>query len=320
MLDLGALRSFAEVAERGTVAAAATARGYTAPAVSQHLAKLETELGAELFDRAGPRLRLTDAGRALVPIAHAMIDLDEQARAAVHRPAVGPRPVVIAGFASAIRTVLIPRLGQIGAAFAPTILELEDAAALRDLRLGALDVVLTQEYDHLPAERDDRLDYRPLLTDRLRLVLSPGTPSASTIEQLGATPWLLNGHDTRCADATRHLLREAGIDPTIDAVVADNGALLALVEAGRGVTVVPESVLGEHRGDLVVADRPLAVTRAILAVTRRAATPSWVGLLDALATGAGSADPGASAPRTARARSGSGRRRARPTASSPHRR
>ncbi len=41
MLDLVQVRSFAEVAMRGTVAAAAHACGYTAPAVSQHVAKLE---------------------------------------------------------------------------------------------------------------------------------------------------------------------------------------------------------------------------------------------------------------------------------------
>ena len=42
MLDLVQVRSFAEVALRGTVAAAAQACGYTGPAVSQHLAKLRS--------------------------------------------------------------------------------------------------------------------------------------------------------------------------------------------------------------------------------------------------------------------------------------
>jgi len=57
MLDLVRLRSFAEVAERGTVAAAAAALDFTPPAVSQHVAKLEavtsrTELQLACIDVA----------------------------------------------------------------------------------------------------------------------------------------------------------------------------------------------------------------------------------------------------------------------------
>ena len=48
-MDLVQLRSFVEVAEKGTVAAAARTLGYTAPAVSQHLSKLEKELETMLF-------------------------------------------------------------------------------------------------------------------------------------------------------------------------------------------------------------------------------------------------------------------------------
>src|SRR4051794_31551541 len=110
MMDLVQLRSFAQVAERGTVAAAAAAQGYTAPAVSQHVAKLELELGARLFDRVGGRVVLTPAGRALLPVALEMVDLEARGRACAANPGDVPH-VVVAGFASAISTVLIPRLG-----------------------------------------------------------------------------------------------------------------------------------------------------------------------------------------------------------------
>jgi DNA-binding transcriptional LysR family regulator len=85
MMDLVHLKSFAEVAERGTVAAAAAAQGYTAPAVSQHIAKLERDLGVALFDRVGGRLVITEAGAALAPIAFEMLDLDARGRGLRHR-------------------------------------------------------------------------------------------------------------------------------------------------------------------------------------------------------------------------------------------
>ena len=51
MLDVHRLRLLLEFAERGTIAAAAAALGYTPSAVSQQLAALEREAGAALLDR-----------------------------------------------------------------------------------------------------------------------------------------------------------------------------------------------------------------------------------------------------------------------------
>lgn len=48
-MDLLRLRSFVESARLGSFAAAADALGYTAPAVSQHIAHLENELQCELL-------------------------------------------------------------------------------------------------------------------------------------------------------------------------------------------------------------------------------------------------------------------------------
>ena len=172
MMDLVHLKSFTEVVERGTIAAAAIAQGYTAPAVSQHIAKLEAVLCTALFDRVGGRLALTTAGAALVPIASEMLDLDARGRAVVEEPGVVPN-VVFAGFASAIATVLVPCLDRLSEHATVEIVEAEDAEALRDLGLGAVDVVLTQEYEGAPVGRNPRFRYTPLVTDRLRLVLPP---------------------------------------------------------------------------------------------------------------------------------------------------
>ncbi|MHB1518628.1 MAG: LysR family transcriptional regulator [Acidimicrobiales bacterium] len=280
-MDLVHLKSFAEVAERGTIAAAAAAQGYTAPAVSQHLAKLETALGAQLFDRLGGRVTLTAAGVALLPIAFEMLDLDARGRATVNEPG-GVAHVVFAGFASAISTVLIPRLSQLKDRATIEITEAEDAEALRDLGLGAVDVVLTQEYEGLPAERNRRFTFTPLVRDRLTLVLPPEMEASTTIEQLQDAPWLLNGRTTRCAVATKRILDRAAITPRIVGTIADNAALLALVAAGQGVTVIPARVLHDGPHDVTVAEQDLGITRTIHAVTRTPATPALSLLVELL--------------------------------------
>ena len=276
-MDLVHLKSFAEVAERGTIAAAAAAQGYTAPAVSQHIAKLETVLGTQLFDRVGGRVVLTAAGGALLPIAFEMLDLDERGRAAVSEPGDVPH-VVFSGFASAISTVLIPRLGQLRDHATIEITEAEDTEALRDLGLGDVDVVLTQEYEGVPAERNRRFTFTPLVGDRLTLVLPPDMAASMTIEQLEDVPWLLNGRTTRCALATKGILDAAGISPRIVGTIADNATLLALVASGLGATVVPARVLDDEQHDVTIAVQDLGITRTIYAVTR-SATSAIVALL-----------------------------------------
>lgn len=280
-MDLVHLKSFAEVAERGTIAAAASAQGYTAPAVSQHIAKLETVLGTQLFDRVGGRVALTAAGGALLPIAFEMLDLDARCRAAVSEPGDVPH-VVFSGFASAISTVLIPRLSRLRDHATIEITEAEDTEALRDLGLGAVDVVLTQEYEGVPAERNRRFTFTPLVGDRLTLVLPPDMEASTTIEQLQDAPWLLNGRATRCALATKGILDSAGITPRIVGTIADNTTLLALVAAGQGVTVVPARVLDDGQHDVTIAVQDLGITRTIHAVTRTATTATVSLLLELL--------------------------------------
>ena len=145
--------------------------------------KLEIDLGAQLFNRVGGRVALTTAGSALLPVAFEMLDLDARGRTAVTEPGVVPH-VVFAGFASAISTVLIPRLDLLRQHANLEISEAEDDEALRDLGLGAVDIVLTQEYDGAPAERIRRFTYTPLVSDQLKLILPPDTPATTTIEQL----------------------------------------------------------------------------------------------------------------------------------------
>src|SRR5579884_3649709 len=67
-LDLRHLAAFAAVAETRSFARAATALGYTQPAVSQQVASLEKIVGHRLFERSSGRsdVTLTEAGALLL--------------------------------------------------------------------------------------------------------------------------------------------------------------------------------------------------------------------------------------------------------------
>src|SRR3954463_188728 len=86
MLDVKRMKVLREVAARGSFSAAAEALSFTQSAISQHVAALERETGTKLVERSPRGVRLTDAGRALVAHADAIlarIDAAEEELAAI---------------------------------------------------------------------------------------------------------------------------------------------------------------------------------------------------------------------------------------------
>ncbi len=72
-MDTQNLRAFLYVAENGSFSTAAEKLHLTQPAVSKRIALLEEQLDADLFDRIGRTINLTEAGRALLPHAGAVL-------------------------------------------------------------------------------------------------------------------------------------------------------------------------------------------------------------------------------------------------------
>jgi molybdate transport repressor ModE-like protein len=73
MLDVRRMKVLREVAARGSFSAAAESLSFTQSAISQQVAALERETGATLLERGSRGVRLTDAGRALVRHADAIL-------------------------------------------------------------------------------------------------------------------------------------------------------------------------------------------------------------------------------------------------------
>jgi DNA-binding transcriptional LysR family regulator len=239
---------------------------------------LERGLGVSLFDRAGGRLALTDAGRALAPVAQEMLALAAHASDVVHSSPPRQR-VVISGIASALAAQVVPALARLRELGDIVVVEAEDVAALRELRLGHVDIAMIQEYPGDEGGRDKRLDYDVVATDALRLVLPPAWPATTKLRDLRGLPWLVNGTGTRCEAATKRVLQKAGLDVTISADVSDNQLLLRLVAEGYGATIVPDLVLAHAGAQVTVATERLGVSRSLLAVTRRRPTAATAAIV-----------------------------------------
>jgi DNA-binding transcriptional LysR family regulator len=85
-LDMDALRSFVAGIEAGSFAQAADLLGRSTSAVSAQLKKLEEQTGTELVRRSGRGLALTDGGEVFVSYARRLLNLNDEAVAAVRSP------------------------------------------------------------------------------------------------------------------------------------------------------------------------------------------------------------------------------------------
>jgi DNA-binding transcriptional LysR family regulator len=288
MLDVTRLRVLVAVARYGSVTAAARELNYAQPSVSHHIARLEAETGAQLLERVGRGIRLTDAGRLLAERAEEIIGRLDAAETelAAH---VGLRQgrVRLAAFPSALGT-LVPTAAAMLAAEAPgmefVLTEAEPPEALRMLRAGYVDVAIVfQHYqadtDPAPPEPADEGTRGTLLLDEpVHLVAAaakPGNraaPSGRTAS--GPVPDLAAYAGCRwiagCERCRRYLVRQcesAGFTPKISFTTDDYLAVQALVAAGLGVTTLPELCLrvARHPG---IASTPLpGARRHIFAVT-----------------------------------------------------
>jgi len=77
-MDIKNLNTFIHVAELGSFSRAGERLGYSQPTVSVQIRQLEQELGAQLFDRIGHAVRLTERGHRLLPYAQQVVRLCTQ--------------------------------------------------------------------------------------------------------------------------------------------------------------------------------------------------------------------------------------------------
>ncbi|TCO28515.1 DNA-binding transcriptional LysR family regulator [Kribbella steppae] len=286
MLDVTRLRVIEAVARHGSVTAAAKELHYSQPSVTHHLARLEAETGAQLLQRVGRGIRLTQAGQLLaVRAAEILGRIDAvDAELAAHVGLTAGR-VRLAGFSSAIGS-LIP--GAV-AALASThpglqigLTDMHPPEALELLRTGKIDVAVVFRYDETePEPAGVRLHH--LLDDPLYL-LSSG--QGQRIADLRDATWIA-GCD-RCRSHLLSLCAEEGYEPKIGYISDDMVVMQTLVAAGLGVTTMPGLALRAHRTDGIVASELPGSRRHVYAATygEPPDPPATAALLAALADAA----------------------------------
>lgn len=248
-MELRHLRYFVAVAEAENVTRAAAKLRVAQPAVSRQIRDLEEELGVALLERSAKAVRLTEAGRLFLKEACAVLARADEAVAAVRAIAGGARGEIHVGYAPSLTVQILPRaLRTFQTEFPAVRVSLHDFSTeemIAGLRDGTLDLALrvAPSADEMRGLRFVELARFPLC-----VAVAPGHPLAKartlSLEKIAAEP--LIGYSR--ADYPEYhaslveLFAPLGQTPAFSEEHDSVTSLIAAVEAGRGIALIPSSM------------------------------------------------------------------------------
>ena len=282
-MELDHVEAFLAIARSGGFARGSAALHLSQPATSRRIKLLEAELGAPLFDRLGRGVTLTEAGRAFLPHAQALLASMRDGIDAVSAVrGTGQGPVTLAMVGTLASGSLTARLSRLCRAHPGLDLRLRTALSTEVSALVLRgEAALGLRYGTDP---DPGLVSVVIHQERLVPVCPPGHPLAAgdTAAALAGQRWL--GFPPRpgasadpYAVALRQLLAAHGLGDADFLPIDSLTAQKRLAEAGFGLAILPESSLDEElrTGTLRAIDAPaLTATIPVVLIRRRSAFQS----------------------------------------------
>lgn len=275
------LRTFVAVAEQGTMAAAAARLGYTAGAVSQHMSALSRAVGTPVVSPRGRSVVLTEAGRALLPRARAVVAAERQAARAM-RGASADTTVTVGVFGSASVAAMQPASQQLeGRGIDVQTIEVDVEEMQEAVASGLIDVGIGIDYldARLPPRRGVHM--KPVRRERLSVAVGPGGMGTLMAEgqgdisrdqeilrlALGRVPWILPPMDSSWGRAFRLACRELGVKPREKHLVTDSAVALAMAASGLGVTLATPYLMLMAPANVHILPRTICGSRDIVILT-----------------------------------------------------
>ncbi|WP_328391940.1 LysR substrate-binding domain-containing protein [Nocardia sp. NBC_00416] len=254
------LTHFVAVAEELHFGRAAERLRMTQPPLSRQIQLLEKEVGAELFDRSNRTVKLTRAGRAFLLDARRLLQQAERAALAVHRVSAGTGGVLRLGFTGASVHSGLPRVLAAARTALPDVdVELREMVTMDQVEAlseGALDLGMVRP----PISRPD-LTTRTFVREGLIAALPTDHPLAGAgpvpVTALHGVEMVMHApvEARYFHDLITTVLHAAAVVPVITQYMTQIHSILALVNLGWGVALVPESAAGMRFDH--VAYRPL---------------------------------------------------------------
>jgi len=246
-MELRHLRYFLAVARELNFTRAARRLNIAQPPLTQQIKALESELGVMLFDRSAYRIKLTEAGRALMTEAERILGDVRNAVLITKRAARGAKGQVRVGFteSASFNPLVMTTFRAFRSVHADVDLSLEEhqstelALALRE---GRIDVAFLRP----PLQSDNGLTLHILQDEEMvvavprehRLARRKGVALAELVDE----PFILYPRAVRpgLADAVVAACEATGFTPHVEQYAPQMSSTINLVAASLGISIVPQ--------------------------------------------------------------------------------
>ncbi|WP_230590464.1 LysR substrate-binding domain-containing protein [Rhodococcus globerulus] len=226
--------------------------GYTAGAVSQQIAALEKNVGAQLITKMGRNVALTDSGTVLAEHAERILAAELSAldalRAVKEEVAA---PLLVGTFGSTAATLLPPVVAAAQRRYPHLKLssrELELDEVVTAVQRRQVDVAFGLDYPSNPMQRSSDIEMITLRTERFDLAVSAGAYGIRTeftidLRDAADWNWIMPPPDSQFGRAVRTACRQVGFEPVVRHESFDTAVSLALAGKGLGATFVTDMMV-----------------------------------------------------------------------------
>lgn len=251
-MDIRSLRYFVEVVQLNGFSRAAERLFVTQPAISRSIQKLEQELGYTLLVRENDGVRLTDEGEILLSHAKQILKQFNSMNKALKEKEgplsgilnVGLPPVIASTYFADIIMAFSQRYPQVEL----KILELGTHKMMEAMLNGEVETAAVM----LPFD-NELFDLHVFSSDRLMLLVSEQHPLAMRnsvkFAELIDEPFIFFSEDFRINELVMSACGIYGKKPVIAGRSSHLDLVTAMVRAGVGVTLLPDSMWNKTRAD-----------------------------------------------------------------------
>jgi DNA-binding transcriptional LysR family regulator len=248
-MDFAALQAFLAVAETGSFSRAAERIYLTQPAISKRIAALERRFDAQLFDRIGRRVQLTEAGRALFERSRSILAELDDAKRSLANLSGQIRGSLSLATSHHIGLHRIPdTLKRFHARYPDVRLDLrfmDSEQACHAVVRGELELAVVT----LPPAPIAQLRCEHVWHDPLDVVVAPNHPLAAqrnaTLRELLDHPAILPGPGTYTREIILKALGAARRKVRVDMTTNYLEVLRMLVSIGLGWTALPRTMIDD---------------------------------------------------------------------------
>ena len=218
----------------------------TQPSISKNIKLVEDFYCVSLFNRSGNHVELTESGSKLLNYADDILKLAEEAKNILRENSNGMEEKIILGAGSTFGANILPGILKeflrINSSIHFTI-EISNAKkVIEKYSKGQMDIGIVGAI----VQRSD-LNYHPFITEKLQLIVSRHHPWAKktniTASMLKDEPFFLRENGSGLRYLIEERLFAAGIELRNVTELPNNEAIVKLVEAGLGVSIVPENAI-----------------------------------------------------------------------------